>query len=756
MMRVNGNPPGMSRAGVRWRASWPLWLIGMCIVAMAGVVSAVDEVTLDIESMSGEGWQARDVSVSLGLPGDEIRATATLGQMQLTALTQPLRDVRVECLELQLSEQRIACPRAKLRAHLPALGQQELNASLVYGRISGDIDLQLHGLRLGDGHATVQARLDEQGWQGKVSLQQVPVAALLAMSAELVAPLPPLSGDGLVDLELQACGVDAEVSHATIAAQFSELTVNNESGSLASDALGLQVRADVQHVAGEWRFTAEVASSAGQAFAQPIFLDLSKHALKATAQGAWHADGTLELAHFEVDHADVARGSGHAVLALEEEQPLRALEFDLAALQFPGAYTSYLQPLLLDTALKDVQSSGRLKGRVVVANGEPVQLDVELDALTMDDGTGMLSLTDLGGHWHWRADQAADVAETDDDDAIAERVTRLDGDLAASAASTASDARAGPDVSSAPAGWATPVPASNLHWQGGQVFGLELGATQLHFTTRGRQMRLLQPARIPLLDGAIDLKTFRVRNAGLPAMAFLVDATLQPISVQQLSRAFGWPEFGGQLGGEISRLRLRDGVISLGTTLHAQVFDGEVSISDLRLEEPFGQWPRLQASIGLQNLDLELLTSAFSFGRITGRLSGAVDGLQLFNWTPVAFDARFYTPLDDRSRHRISQRAVENIGSMGGGSAGITAALSSGVLKFFDDFNYRRLGVSCRLRNEVCEMDGIEPAGEGSYYLVKGRGLPRIDVIGSSRRVDWPRLVQQLMAVTQSGAPVVE
>src|SRR5690606_3458274 len=145
---------------------------------------------------------------------------------------------------------------------------------------------------------------------------------------------------------------------------------------------------------------------------------------------------------------------------------------------------------------------------------------------------------------------------------------------------------------------------------------------------------------------------------------------------QQLSRAFGWPEFGGQLGGEISRLRLRDGVISLGTTLHAQVFDGEVSISDLRLEEPFGQWPRLQASIGLQNLDLELLTSACSFGRITGRLSGAVDGLQLFNWTPVAFDARFYTPLDDRSRHRISQRAVENIGSMGGGSAGITAALS--------------------------------------------------------------------------------
>jgi hypothetical protein len=155
-------------------------------------------------------------------------------------------------------------------------------------------------------------------------------------------------------------------------------------------------------------------------------------------------------------------------------------------------------------------------------------------------------------------------------------------------------------------------------------------------------------------------------------------------------------------------------------------------------------------------LDLELVTRAFSFGRITGRLSGAIDGLELFNWQPIAFDARLYTPLDDRSRHRISQRAVENIGSIGGGGAGITQALSSGFLRFFDDFHYDRLGLSCRLENEVCYMNGVAPAPNGGYYLVKGSGLPRIDVIGGARRVDWPRLVQQLIAVTESAGPVVE
>jgi hypothetical protein len=50
----------------------------------------------------------------------------------------------------------------------------------------------------------------------------------------------------------------------------------------------------------------------------------------------------------------------------------------------------------------------------------------------------------------------------------------------------------------------------------------------------------------------------------------------------------------------------------------------------------------------------------------------------------------------------------------------------------------------------------VAPAKNGGYYLVKGRGLPRIDVIGNSTRVDWPRLVAQLLAVTESAGPVVQ
>ena len=147
---------------------------------------------------------------------------------------------------------------------------------------------------------------------------------------------------------------------------------------------------------------------------------------------------------------------------------------------------------------------------------------------------------------------------------------------------------------------------SALSWRGGAIFGLAIGAADLQFSSSARQFRCCSRRRIPLLDGALALESFRVRNAGLPSVAFMVDATLEPINVKRVCRAFGWPEFGGRVGGVISKLRMREGVVTLGTTLRAQVFDGKVMISDLRLEQPLGQWPRLYSNVALDNLDLEL------------------------------------------------------------------------------------------------------------------------------------------------------
>jgi hypothetical protein len=181
------------------------------------------------------------------------------------------------------------------------------------------------------------------------------------------------------------------------------------------------------------------------------------------------------------------------------------------------------------------------------------------------------------------------------------------------------------------------------------------------------------------------------------------------------------------------------------------VFDGSVRVRRLSVADPFGVVPVLRADVDFRDLSLDALTSTFSFGNIQGKLQGRVHGLILKDWKPTAFDARFATPDDDDSRHRISQRAVENLASLGGAGA----VLSSTFLRLFEEFSYRRLGISCRLHNGVCDMDGVAPATRG-YYIVEGGGLPpRIDVLGFNRRVDWDVLLGRARQIATSDGPVV-
>jgi hypothetical protein len=297
-----------------------------------------------------------------------------------------------------------------------------------------------------------------------------------------------------------------------------------------------------------------------------------------------------------------------------------------------------------------------------------------------------------------------------------------------------------------------PGATGELSWRSASVFRFGIGEAVLPLRFGDREVSLATPATIPLLDGSLDIDAFSVGwREPSPDVSF--DAVLVPVSMPLVSEALDWIPMQGQLSGVIPRVSLSGGTLQVGGSLLMRVFDGTVVVNNLRVSNLFGYWPVLTADIRARDLDLELLTGTYEFGRITGRLEGEVEGLRLEEWRPVAFDASFRTPEDDRSRHRISQRAVDNIAGLAGGGA--SGAVSRGVLRFFDEFNYDRLGISCELRDGVCEMDGIAPAKNG-FYLVKGGGIPRIDVVGFTRSTDWATLLDRLVSAAEGGTPVIE
>jgi hypothetical protein len=73
----------------------------------------------------------------------------------------------------------------------------------------------------------------------------------------------------------------------------------------------------------------------------------------------------------------------------------------------------------------------------------------------------------------------------------------------------------------------------------------------------------------------------------------------------------------------------------------------------------------------------------------------------------------------------------------------------------FKEFGYSRLGISCRLQQGVCAMGGIDPAERG-YYLVRGGGIPRIDIIGFNQNIDWEILVSKLKDISRGPEPVIK
>jgi hypothetical protein len=284
---------------------------------------------------------------------------------------------------------------------------------------------------------------------------------------------------------------------------------------------------------------------------------------------------------------------------------------------------------------------------------------------------------------------------------------------------------------------------------GGRMRGITLGTFDAAIDLESDGLRLARLS-IPLLDGRLnitDVHVFR-QTTGWQGEAA---AVLEPVSMEALATGLGWPRMHGSLSGIVPRVIWREGVLALDGALLFRVFDGTAVVKKLRVEGLAGAAPFTQAELDMRNLDLELITRTFSFGRMEGRIDLTVADLALSGARPVRFAASVASSPGDYPR-RISQRAVDNIAALGGGSA--AAALQRSFLRFFEDFRYRRIGLAGRLERGVLVLTGLADQGEG-FLIVEGGGIPALSVIGYNHGVDWNELLTRLSRIREGHAPPV-
>lgn len=672
-------------------------------------LTASEYLSISLGDLGDEQWQARGVLLQLDLLADHDQYLLSADEIRHPALPTPARKFKFLCKTGKISGDAISCQKGLLDVELNGQLQRQINSRIDWNIISQAIDIHLDNISLASGKVTADLKLDKDRWHLLLDGQQIDIQQLKKLHAALEDTINRLSLNGRADLSVDLSGRGTQVVQGSGRIDYTGVSFATEPGDYIGQGLAGEWQGRAVLKNGQWQGNQQLQLSAGEVLTPMLYLSPSSHPLTLATRYAYRTEsGLLTLDELYLKQPGRLEITGTTEISVIDQAHLNKLQLVSTPADIGALFQDNVLPVLGNPQLEDMELAGQLSLDLDYQAGQTRigillrDAHIEQGVQTQGDGKGQLALYGLTGKINWS-------------DGVTEE--------------------------------------SHLSWQGGHLFGdILLGASSVDLNLSDGGISLLKQASIPILDGKLQVEQFSLRRgeAG-PKVEF--QGYLTPISMAAISAALNWPPLSGQLSGMIPGLAYENGVVAVNGLALVKLFDGDIVIRDLKLDDLFGALPGLSADLEIKDIDLETLTSAFSFGKITGKLAGRVDDLRLEEWTPVSFDAAFYTPEDDDSRHRISQKAVDNISNLGG--SGVSGAISRSFLRMFEEFGYDRLGIRCRLERGVCHMGGIEPAERG-YYLVKGGGLPRIHIMGYNEKTDWQVLVSKLKQIAEGGDPVIK
>jgi hypothetical protein len=707
------------------------WLLCYCFYSTS--VFAIDSITLKLGSTIGTDWQAEEIIAQVQwLNSNQIALALDIASVTLPLLKKPLEKLHVICQRAEYNIEKITCSDALMRIGGNLLDKPTFNLSFTYFFNSQKIELSLSEFAFADGKFTLRANFVPASWQAQININEIKIEKLLTQISTLIDLPFDFSFGGNTTLKISLSGND-EVQLISIEGQANDFSFSDVEGEYAGEKLAMKIALEAKKgqinpqtcpplKGGEmlrrvpppcgrglgggpedgFQVQGTLTVKQGEVYIDPIYVEVTEEKPITMAVDLIWQPQHLNIQQFTYTHTDVVTLQGSSELALKDEKwGLDTLSIQSQKTLLEPFYTHYLQTWLQDSdnALGNVKISGAIK----IAfnwNEEDRHWFAHLYEANLEDQQNRFGIKGLHGKMQWH-------------------------------------------------NHATDLP-SHLHWTSAYfASSIPLGASQLRVNWHGNQIKFLAPWYQPIFDGALRIEQFRLTNLGEDNMAWQLNGRLYPISLRTVSTSLEWPPLSGKLSGEIPSVLYRNNQLKMDGELKMRVFDGDIVIHQLHLNDPFGDIPTLKTDIDVTKINLKTLTNFIEFGEIQGQLSGYIHQLHLVNWQPVSFDAYFGTPENDPFPHKMSQKAIENLSFLSGG--GTVNTISRGLLRFFKHFYYRRIGWGCRLQNGICQMKGAGPAGKGpggeGYYIIKGGRLPQINIIGYNKNVDWHQLITRLKRV---------
>lgn len=479
--------------------------------------------------------------------------------------------------------------------------------------------------------------------------------------------------------------LSADSRRARLVLAIHGLGFSNRAGDTAGEGIAARLEATAERDPAGWQWTADLDWAKGELYLAPWY---RKAGIHATARGTL-TDTALSV---EVARLDLA-GIGGVTAGLRWDRQASQVSdwgFVTERLDLATAVAEWVQPWLDQAAGPKLMASGYLRFAAAAREGQIQSFYAGLEEASLADGGGHLAFQGVEARVPWQRGETSEA---------------------------------------------------ELSVASGRMGDFPLGGFRIPVTLKDNRASL-DKLSMPMLDGRLEIAELSAERSD-SGWCGRLSGGIDGLSMPKVTAALKLPVMAGNLTASVPDATFEHGNLNLGGDLEIRVFDGRIVVSRLQVLDFLRPSQRFVADVSARNLDLGMLTRTFDFGSILGRFDADLTGLELQGWRPVRFDARIASSPGDY-RRAISRGALQDISALGG-SAG-AAAVRASPAGFFNSFDYRRIGFGCSLRDEVCHLQGLEPVGEG-YLLIEGAGMPKVQVIGYNRRVDWNLLLSRLRAV---------
>lgn len=498
--------------------------------------------------------------------------------------------------------------------------------------------------------------------------------------------------------DIQASGSGSSISTLLVKMHVSQLSFNDASSLHAGEQVGLHLNLNAYKKRDTWLWRSKLVWSDGEIFWQPFYFRGEGHQL--IARGAMH-DQYIHVAQAKLSVTGIGETDFSTLIDIRN-RTLQQARLSAKDLVVSTLFADIIRPLATETALAETEATGRVDITWRYQGAEDQSLIIGLQDVSLIDMHERFAVEKLNMHLPWNSNEKQNGV---------------------------------------------------IQFGCAQILGIPLGATTVSVETKGMTINVPH-VEVPVLDGELQIRDLQasLQSSG---WQWQFNGQLLPVSMERLTESLQIQPMFGYLSGTIPKVSYINSTVTMEGELVSGIFDGVVVARNLVLTRPFSMAPHLAVDVAMHHIDLDMLTRAYSFGNMQGRVDVMVNNLELSNWEPVKFDAKLVNSTGDYKR-RISQAAVKNLIALGGSSA--ISMIQSGFLGMFEQFRYSELGWGCKLRGHICYMSGIESSpsrNDKGYILVKGSGIPAITITGYNAKVDWYELLRRLEQAVESGAPVI-